>query len=87
MKKSLIRTADVFEHDDVNIRLARYLKCFNVARHLGIVGGKKRNEDSSITLYLTGSTIKVCLYYLLTMSSSDNKNVLDVFRRLHDITK
>ena len=87
MKKAIILTADVFEHDDDNIRLARYLKCFNVARHLGIVGGKKRNEDSTITLYLTGSKIKVCLYYLLTMSSLDKRNILDVFRRIHDITK
>lgn len=87
MKKTLIRTFDVFEHDDDNIRLARYLKCFNVARHLNIVGGKKRNEDSTITLYLTGSAIKICLYYLLTMSSLDNKNILDVFRRMYDITK
>ena len=87
MKKTLIRTADVFEHEDDNIRLARYLKCFNVARHLGIVSGKERNEDSTITLYLTGSAIKVCLYYLLTISSSDNKNILDVLRRIYDITK
>lgn len=87
MKKAIISTADVFEHDDDNIRLERYLKCFNVARHLGIVSGKKRNEDSTRTLYLTGSAIKICLYYLLTMSSSDNKNILDVFRRMYDITK
>ena len=78
MSKTIIRTFDIFEHNDVKIRLARYLKCVN---------GKKKNKDSTITLYLAGSKIKICLYYLLTMSSSDNKNILDAFRRIHYITK
>ena len=87
MSKTIIRTFDIFEHDDVKIRLARYLKCFKIASCLGIVNGKKKNKDSTITLYLAGSKIKICLYYLLTLSSSDNKNIVDVFRRIHYITK
>lgn len=87
MSKTIIRTSDIFEHNDVKIMLVRYLKCFKIASRLGIVNGKKKNKDSTITLYLAGSKIKICLYYLLTMSSSDNKNILDVFRRVHYITK
>lgn len=87
MKKTIICTSDIFDHSDVNIRLARYLKCFKIASHLDIINGKKKNKDSTITLYLTGSKIKICLYYLLTMSSSDNKNILDVFKRMRYIIK
>ena len=42
MKKTIIRTSDIFEHDDAEIRLARYLKCFKIASRLGIVNGKKK---------------------------------------------
>ena len=87
MSKTFIRTSDIFEHNDAKIMLARYLKCFKIASWLGIVNGKKKNKDSTITLYLAGSKIRICLYYLLTMSSSDNKNILDVFRRMRYITK
>ena len=37
MSKTIIRTFDIFEHNDVKIRLARYLKCFKIASRLGIV--------------------------------------------------
>ena len=42
MRKTIIRTSDIFEHDDAKIRLARYLKCFKIASSLGIVNGKKK---------------------------------------------
>ena len=87
MSKTFIRTSDIFKHDDAEIMLTRYLKCFKIASWLGVINGKKKNKDSTITLYLAGSKIRICLYYLLTMSSSDNKNILDIFRRMHYITK
>lgn len=86
MSKVIIRTSDMFEHTDERTRLARYLACFKIASWLGIVSGKEKN-NSTITLYLTGSKFRICLYYLLTTARSDNKTVGDVCRRMYYIAK
>lgn len=84
MSKKYVHTYDTFEHDDVNIRIERYIECFKIARYLGIVAGKER-KDSTVILYLNGSKFKICLYYLLTVSPLDNKNISDVFKRVYYI--
>ena len=86
MSKTYIRTSDVFEHEDASIRLTDYVNCFKIASWLGIVSGKEKTDDHIITLYLTGSSIKICLYYMLTIPPNDG-NILDVFKRVLYIMK
>lgn len=82
MSKIYIRTCDIFDNKDVNVRWKYFMSCHEKALKCGLLCAC-HIEDEIMTLRMSGSKWQFIKYYSVTLLKTENK--LNGIKRLISI--
>lgn len=83
MRKTYIRTSDIFEYKDVE----KKMRCFNFCREKALKYGlicRSHIDDTNTTLFMEGKKINFIRYYLTTVFKTEDK-IIDGVKRIASI--